>query len=98
MTQLSLKQLVPPPAENTTTPPVTLLPPPPTSLSQLLNALEGVLKMARDTRDRESELLERATLAQAEAERHEADAAHWRNLYESLDKKIPWWARKLLGL
>lgn len=85
-------KLVPPPA------PAAVEPPPPTAWGQLIDALEGAVRLARSTRDRENELLERAEAAEKEVVRHQNDAGHWKGRYEALDKKIPWWARKLLGL
>lgn len=72
------------------------------TMAQLVEAMQGAevlfqkaFSLARNTRDRETELLQRAEEAEREARHNEREAVEWKGRYEALDQKIPWWVRKL---
>ncbi|MBT9583293.1 hypothetical protein IV102_08080 [bacterium] len=73
-----------------------------TTMAQLVEAMQGAeilfhkaFTLALKTRDRETELLQRAEEAEREARHNEREAAEWKGRYEALDQRIPWWVRKL---
>lgn len=73
-----------------------------TTMAQLIDSMqqaEGLFKqafqLALTTRNRETELLQRAEEAEREGRHHERQAAEWRERYQALDAKIPKWVRKL---
>lgn len=77
-------------------------PPIAATMAQLVEAMQGAellfqkaFSLALNTRDRETELLQRAEDAEREARHHEREAVEWKGRYEALDQKIPWWVRKL---
>ena len=78
---------------------------PPARMDELVRALENVdqafqhaFRVARHTRDRESDLEEQVHRCELEAQYQRHEAELWRQRYDALERKIPWWARKLLGL
>jgi hypothetical protein len=71
-------------------------------MAQLVEAMQGAERMfqqafrlATTTRDRETELLQRAEEAERDSRHYEREAVEWKSRYEALDQKIPWWVRKL---
>lgn len=73
-----------------------------TSLAQLVEAMQGAerlfqqaYRLALSTRDRETELLQRAEQAEREWRHHERESQEWKERFHGLDQKIPWWVRKL---
>ncbi|MFN8606906.1 MAG: hypothetical protein U0931_05210 [Vulcanimicrobiota bacterium] len=73
-----------------------------TTMAQLIESMqqaEGLFKqafqLALTTRNRETELLQRAEEAERESRHQERQAAEWRERYQALDAKIPKWVRKL---
>jgi hypothetical protein len=73
-----------------------------TTMAQLIDSMqqaEGLFKqafqLALTTRNRETELLQRAEQAERDGRHHEREAAEWKQRYQSLDAKIPKWVRKL---
>ncbi|MBS2038080.1 hypothetical protein JST97_24050 [bacterium] len=73
-----------------------------TTMAQLIDSMqqaEGLFKqafqLALTTRNRETELLQRAEEAEREGRHQERQAAEWRERYQALDAKIPKWVRKL---
>ena len=72
-----------------------------TTMAQLVAAMQGAeslfqkaFGLARTTQTRETELLQRAEEAEREARQHQREADDWKERYEALDQKIPWWVRK----
>lgn len=77
----------------------------PARMDELVRALENVdqafqhaFRVARHTRDREADLEEQVHRCELEAQYQRHEAELWRQRYDALERKIPWWARKLLGL
>jgi hypothetical protein len=73
-----------------------------TTMAQLIDSMqqaEGLFKqafqLALTTRNRETELLQRAEEAERESRHHEREALDWQQRYQTLDSKIPKWVRKL---
>lgn len=73
-----------------------------TTMAQLIDSMqqaEGLFKqafqLALTTRNRETELLQRAEEAERETRHHEREALEWQQRYQTLDQKIPKWVRKL---
>ena len=73
-----------------------------TTMAQLIDSMqqaEGLFKqafqLALSTRDRETELLQRAEQAERDSRHHERQAVEWQQRYQTLDQKIPRWVRKL---
>lgn len=73
-----------------------------TTMAQLIESMqqaEGLFKqafqLALTTRNRETELLQRAEEAERETRHHERQALEWQQRYQTLDSKIPKWVRKL---
>lgn len=73
-----------------------------TTMAQLIESMqqaEGLFKqafqLALTTRNRETELLQRAEEAERDGRHHEREAAEWKQRYQTLDAKIPKWVRKL---
>ncbi len=73
-----------------------------TTMAQLIDSMqqaEGLFKqafqLALTTRNRETELLQRAEEAEREVRHHERQALEWQQRYQTLDQKIPKWVRKL---
>ena len=73
-----------------------------TTMAQLIDSMqqaEGLFKqafqLALTTRDRETELLQRAEDAERESRHHERQSIEWQQRYQALDQKIPKWVRKL---
>lgn len=73
-----------------------------TTMAQLIESMqqaEGLFKqafqLALTTRNRETELLQRAEEAERETRHHERQALEWQQRYQALDQKIPKWVRKL---
>lgn len=73
-----------------------------TTMAQLIESMqqaEGLFKqafqLALTTRNRETELLQRAEEAERETRHHQRQALEWQQRYQALDQKIPRWVRKL---
>jgi len=66
--------------------------------SQLVEALESLLVLAKNQRQRDLDVQQRLDCLEKEQQALSADAAHWKSRYQALDQKNPWWMRKLLGL
>lgn len=95
---IAIKPVTPPEPETDKEPPQPIA----TTMSQLVEAMRAseqlfqqAFKLALTTRDREEELLQRAEEAERERRHHEREAEEWKTRFEALDKKVPWWARKL---
>lgn len=77
----------------------------PARMEELVRALENVdqafqhaFRVARHTRDCEAELEEQVHRCELEAQYQRHEAEIWRQRYDALERKLPWWARKLLGI
>ncbi|MBN9417467.1 MAG: hypothetical protein J0I12_18610 [Candidatus Eremiobacteraeota bacterium] len=73
-----------------------------TTMAQLIDSMqqaEGLFKqafqLALTTRNRETELMQRAEEAERDSRHHEREALEWQQRYQALDQKIPKWVRKL---
>lgn len=75
-----------------------------TNLSRLVHTLAEVdrlfqdaCQLARNTHSREEDLSVRVARAEREQRRCQQEAEHWREQYASLERRIPWWVRRLFG-
>lgn len=76
----------------------------PRSLDKLMDTLAEVdrlfqdaYKLARFSREHESDLHSRLERAEMEQRRCQQEADHWRTQYQSLEKRVPWFVRRLFG-
>lgn len=67
------------------------------TLAEVDRLFQDAYKLARCSRDQDLELALRLQKAELEQRRCQQEAEHWRAQYQSLEKRVPWFVRRLFG-